>query len=166
MVRPEEKGLHQTRDYNLAGCHAAPPRHLLEEEVIMVPVRVPAPVPATEKILELNDLNFESAVLEAPGPVLVDFTAAWCPPCRALSPILGRFANEAPEGVVVGSVDADAHPDLAARYDIRGLPTLVVFAHGREIARRVGLTTADGLRKLLAAAANAPPAHELAHTPQ
>jgi thioredoxin 1 len=107
---------------------------------------------AKDEILELNDLNFDSSVLEAGGTVLVDFTAGWCGPCRALSPILERFAEGAPEGVVVGSVDADAHPNLASRYGIRGLPTLVVFAGGKEVARRVGLTNEQGIRKLVGAA--------------
>jgi thioredoxin 1 len=106
---------------------------------------------ATDKVLELNDLNFQSSVLEAAGPVLVDFTAEWCAPCRALSPILERFAEQN-EGVVVGSVDGDANPDLASRYAIRALPTLVVFAGGKEVARRVGLTNDQGIRKLVEAA--------------
>jgi thioredoxin 1 len=103
---------------------------------------------AKDKILELNDLNFESSVIEAAGPVLVDFTARWCAPCRALAPVLERFAAEA-EGVVVGSVDGDACPDLASRYGIRGLPTLIVFVGGKEVARRVGLTNGEGIRKLV-----------------
>jgi thioredoxin len=104
---------------------------------------------AKETILELNDLNFDSSVLEVAGPVLVEFTAAWCPPCRALLPILERFAEQNRHTVVVGSVDADAHPSLAGHYGVRGLPTLVVFVDGKEVARRVGLTTDDGIRRLL-----------------
>ena len=103
----------------------------------------------SEKVLELNELNFESTVLEAKGPVLVDFTAEWCAPCRALTPIVQQIADQAAH-VVVGSVDADAHPNLASRYGVRGLPTLVVFVGGKEVARRVGLTNADGIRRLLA----------------
>jgi thioredoxin 1 len=104
---------------------------------------------AKENVLELNDINFESSVLDAAGVVIVDFTAAWCAPCRALSPILERFAERAPEGVVVGCVDADAHPDLSARYGVRALPTLIVFAGGQEVARKVGLTNDEGILKLL-----------------
>ena len=104
---------------------------------------------AKENVLELNELNFEANVLGAPGLVLVDFTAAWCGPCRAQSPILERFAEEAPKDVVVGSVDADAYPDLASRYGVRALPTLLVFAGGKEVARKVGLTNDDGIRKLV-----------------
>ena len=106
-----------------------------------------------DKIIELNELNFESSVLRAAGRVLVDFTAAWCPPCRALSPVLERLAEQSQGTIAVGSVDADACPSLAGRYGVRGLPTLIVFADGREVARRVGLTTDEGIRKLLAAGA-------------
>jgi thioredoxin 1 len=104
-----------------------------------------------EHVLELNDLNFESSVLSVAGPVVVDFTAAWCAPCRALSPVLERFASQT-KNVVVGSVDADAYPDLSSRYGVRALPTIVVFAGGKEVTRRVGLTNDEGIRKLVAAA--------------
>jgi thioredoxin 1 len=99
--------------------------------------------------LELNDLNFESFVLGAEGPVLVDFTAEWCPPCRALAPVLERIAKETSGRVSIGSVDADAYPNLSAQYGIRGLPTMIVFVDGKEVARRIGLTTDEGVRKLL-----------------
>ena len=103
-----------------------------------------------EGIHELNELNFASTVLEVPGISLVDFTATWCPPCRALSPIVVGIAAEMRGRVAVGCVDTDANPDLAARFRIRGLPTLIVFRDGREVARRTGLTTAEVIRALLA----------------
>jgi thioredoxin 1 len=99
---------------------------------------------------ELNEWNFASMVLEVPGIVLVDFTATWCPPCRALSPIVAGIAEEMTGRVAVGCVDTDANPDLAAKFRIRGLPTLVVFRDGREVSRRTGLTTAEAIRTLLA----------------
>jgi thioredoxin 1 len=104
---------------------------------------------AKENVLELNEINFESSVLDAAGVVVVDFTATWCAPCRALTPILQRFADRAPEGVVVGSIDADAYPDLSARYGVRALPTLIVFAGGQEVARKIGLTNDEGIMQLV-----------------
>jgi thioredoxin 1 len=100
---------------------------------------------------ELNELNFASMVLEVAGTSLVDFTAAWCSPCRALSPIVARIAEEMTGRVSVGSVDADANPGLAAKFCVLGLPTLIVFRDGREVARRMGLMTAEGIRALLRA---------------
>ena len=104
---------------------------------------------AKERVQELNELNFDATVLQESGAVLVDFTAAWCPPCKALSPIVARIADETWGRVLVASVDVDACPDLAAKFRIRGMPTLVVFRDGREIARRTGLTNEEGIRALL-----------------
>jgi thioredoxin 1 len=99
-----------------------------------------------------NELSFESTVLRASGTVLVDFTAGWCPPCKRLAPVVERIADETSGRVSVGSVDVDAWPALASKFRIRGVPTLVVFQDGKEIARRTGLTNEEGIRALLATA--------------
>ena len=104
---------------------------------------------ANEKVEELNELNFDAMVLQKSGTVLVDFTAAWCAPCKALSPIVARIAEQTWGRVLVASVDVDSCPDLAAKFRIRGMPTLVVFRDGKEVARRTGLTSEDGIRALL-----------------
>jgi thioredoxin len=111
----------------------------------------------SKSVLELNELNFESLVGDK-GVLLVDFTAAWCAPCRALSPVLGRIADEMSGRILVASVDVDACPNLAAKFQIRGMPTLIVFQEGREVARRMGLTNEHGVRALLAPALSASPA--------
>lgn len=98
---------------------------------------------------EINELDFDAEVLEAGVPVLVDFTAQWCPPCRALAPILHRLAEEGAGRLKVVAVDGDRSPALARRFGIRGLPTVVAFAGGREVARHVGLTTKEKLLKLV-----------------
>jgi thioredoxin 1 len=103
----------------------------------------------SKRVHAWSELDFDSMVLEKSGPVLVDFTAAWCPPCRALSPIVARIADETSGRVTVGSVDVDACPNLAAKFRIRGMPTLVVFQNGKEVARRMGLTDEQGVRALL-----------------
>jgi thioredoxin 1 len=113
---------------------------------------------ANESVYELNELDFDSMVLRRPGPVLVDFTAAWCGPCKALSPIVARIADATRGRVLVASVDVDANPNLAAKFQVRGMPTLVVFQDGREIARRTGLTNESGIRALLEPALASSPA--------
>jgi thioredoxin 1 len=104
---------------------------------------------SSDRVHELNELNFDSMVLKQPGPVLVDFTATWCGPCKALAPVVARIADETWGRVVVGEVDADADPQLAAMFRVRGMPTLIVFQDGKEVARRVGWTNDDGVRALL-----------------
>ncbi|AUX21551.1 thioredoxin [Sorangium cellulosum] len=98
---------------------------------------------------ELDDLRFDAEVLEAQVPVLVDFTAQWCPPCRALTPILHRLAAESAGHLEVMTVDGDRYPSLARRFGIRAFPTVIAFAGGKEVARHVGLTTKEKLLKLV-----------------
>lgn len=88
--------------------------------------------------LVLNDSNFGSEVLEAAGPVLVDFYADWCGPCRALAPVIDRIATAYKGRVRVAKLDVDASSKLTSAYDIRSIPTLVVFKNGRPVARIVG----------------------------
>jgi thioredoxin 1 len=101
------------------------------------------------RVHELNELNFDSMVLQKSAVVLVDFTAGWCPPCKALAPSVARIADETWGRVLVASVDVDACPNLAAKFRIRGMPTLIVLRDGKEVARRTGLTDVEGIRALL-----------------
>ena len=98
----------------------------------------------------LNGLNFDAVVMKAGVPVVVDFSATWCRPCKVQLAVLERIAA-ASAHIVVGTVDVEESPDLAARFAIRGMPTLVVFHEGRETARRLGLTTERDVRALAAA---------------
>jgi len=82
----------------------------------------------------VNDANFAKAVLEAPHPVLVDFGAEWCGPCVAVAPVIRDLAAEYAERLAVATVDIDREPQLAARYGVRSIPTVVLFEHG-EIRR-------------------------------
>lgn len=103
------------------------------------------------KIQILNELNFDSLVLHADRPVLVDFTATWCGPCKVQTKILERLA-EATDAVVIGVVDVDECPALAARFAVRGMPTLLAFRDGKETARRLGVSTEPAVVALVAPA--------------
>ncbi len=106
----------------------------------------------SEPVLEIGSDAFAAQVLEADRPVLVDFSATWCGPCKRQSPILDKMAQGAEGRFRIVKVDIDASPDLAERYDAQSVPTLVVFSGGQEVARTVGLSQADELAELLAKA--------------
>jgi thioredoxin 1 len=89
------------------------------------------------------------ALLRSEVPVLVDFATNWCPPCRALAPILTALAREREGRLRLVSVDAEASEWLARRYDVRAFPTVISFVEGRENARAVGLMPKEKLLKLL-----------------
>jgi len=98
-----------------------------------------------EKILTLTDNNFNQ---KTKGKlVLVDFWAEWCAPCRMMAPILNEVANELPDGSYVGKVDIEQYQSMAQRFNVRNIPTLILFRDGKEINRFVGVKTKDFLLK-------------------
>lgn len=97
----------------------------------------------------IDETNFDARVLASDVPVLVDFTAAWCVPCKALAPVLATLARENAGKVAVVAVDADAAPTLANRFRVKSFPTVVAFSGGKEVARVVGLTSKERLLELL-----------------
>jgi thioredoxin 1 len=82
--------------------------------------------------------NFEQEVLKSEKPVLVDFWAEWCGPCKALEPIVAQIAREYAQVLKVGKLNVDDYPELAMRYGVMGIPTLILFKDGQEVARIVG----------------------------
>jgi len=90
------------------------------------------------KLLELTDLNFEEEALHSPLPILVDFTAAWCAPCRAIAPHVEAVARAYQGRLRVGTCDVDANPELAAKLDVRSMPTLLVFKGGHVVGQLIG----------------------------
>lgn len=91
-----------------------------------------------QNVVELSDGNFQSAVLEAQTPVLVDFWAVWCGPCKAIAPHLESLATEMSGAVTVGKLNIDNSPNSAMQYNVRSIPTLILFKGGRPVDQIVG----------------------------
>jgi len=104
---------------------------------------------ASAKVRVFNDLNFDEEVLKSDVPVLVDFTATWCGPCKALAPIIDQLADDLDGKIKVGKVDVDDSPVTAGKYGVRGVPTVMVFKGGERSAQSVGLTTKQRLTELV-----------------
>jgi thioredoxin 1 len=103
----------------------------------------------TSDVVTANDDNFDREVLAADGPVLVDFGATWCGPCRALEPIVSAVAAEREGRLKVVTVDIDDAPEVVRRYGVRSAPTLMVFASGAKRAQHVGLLDKRGVLALV-----------------
>jgi thioredoxin 1 len=101
------------------------------------------------RFLEITDANFETQVLAAKVPVLLDFTATWCPPCRALDPILASLLEEADGRFLIGKIDVDANPEITGRYGVRSAPTLITFVDGKPVRSHIGLTSREKVRSMV-----------------
>ena len=109
----------------------------------------------------MNDLRhfdgptFEADVLQATEPVVVDFTAVWCPPCQMMAPVVERLAGEFAGKVKIGKLDTDANPEIAIRFGVSGIPTLGLFRDGKLVDRLVGFPGGAGpIRDWIAKSAN------------
>jgi len=89
--------------------------------------------------LAITDASFDEVVLKSNKPVLVDFWAAWCGPCRMVGPIIDEIANEYDGKAIVGKVDVDSNQEFAAKYGVRNIPTVLIFNKGEVVARQVGV---------------------------
>jgi len=103
----------------------------------------------SKNILTLTNGNFEAEVKKAGAPILVDFWAEWCGPCRMVAPVLEKLADELDGKVRVGKVNVDDESGLAGRYGIQSIPTLLLFKDGKVVDQYIGATTRDVLVKML-----------------
>jgi thioredoxin 1 len=104
---------------------------------------------ASEKVQTLTDANFEQTVNQSSQPILVDFWAEWCGPCRRLAPTVDELANDYNGKVLVAKMNVDENPATPMRFSIRGIPTLLLFKGGQLVEQVVGLADKDSLKKMI-----------------
>ena len=104
---------------------------------------------ASDKIQTLTDANFDQTVNQSAQPILVDFWAEWCGPCRRLAPTVDELATDYQGKVVVAKMNVDENPATPMRFSIRGIPTLLLFKGGQIVEQVVGLADKDSLKKLI-----------------
>jgi thioredoxin 1 len=102
-----------------------------------------------ENIHEFTDANFESEVLQADKPVLIDFWAEWCVPCKMIAPAVEEIANEDGDSLKVGKVNVDVNPGIASKYGIRSIPTLLIFKGGQVAEKMVGAVSKETIQEFV-----------------
>lgn len=106
----------------------------------------------SDAIVTLSDANFEEEVKQAEGPVLVDFWAPWCGPCKMIAPVLEELAGEYAGQIKIGKMDVDANKETSAKLGIRGIPTLTIFKNGNAESTKVGALSKAQLKAFIDAA--------------
>lgn len=105
----------------------------------------------------VTDQSFANDVLGASGPVLVDFWAEWCGPCRMIAPALEEISNDLGDRVTVAKLNIDENPDIPARYGVRGIPTMLLFRDGQPVAQKVGAAPRSNIQQWLESNLDASP---------
>ena len=104
---------------------------------------------AAENVQTFTDSNFEDTVMKSAQPVLVDFWAEWCGPCKRLGPTIEALASEYNGKVTIGKLNVDENPNTAFKFQIRGIPAMLIFKGGQVVEQVVGLTPKEELKKVL-----------------
>jgi len=104
---------------------------------------------SSERVVTITDAEFESSVLQSDKPVILDFWAEWCQPCKMLSPTVEAIADEYDEKIKVGKLNVDDNPNTATKYGIRGIPTLLFFKGGEVVQQMVGVKSKTEIKKVI-----------------
>ena len=101
------------------------------------------------RVIELSEQNWEQEVVNSDKPVLVDFWAPWCGPCRIIAPIIEELAEEFGDKIKVGKLNTDENPNIAMRYGIRAIPTIILFKNGEVVDTRIGVQPKEALKQMI-----------------
>ena len=115
----------------------------------------------SERVKEVSDSSFEHEVLESDKPVLVDFWAAWCGPCRMLAPTIEAIADQYSEASTVVKLNVDDNPSTTVAYGVKGIPTLILFNEGKEVERVVGSVSKETISHMIEKYINLPRSQSL-----
>ncbi len=106
-------------------------------------------MPSLKKMIILNDSNFDQEVLKSALPVMVDFWAPWCGPCQMAEPVIEKLATEYEGKVRIGKLNVDENPQIAPKFGIMSIPTVITFKGGKEIRREIGFVGQTGYEKMI-----------------
>jgi len=101
------------------------------------------------RVITLSESNWDQEVLQSDKPVLVDFWAPWCGPCRIIAPIIEELAEEFGDQIKVGKLNTDENPNIAMRYGIRAIPTIILFKDGEVVDTRIGVQPKEALKQMI-----------------
>ncbi len=132
-----------------AGCYSPRITHANFTTTVHRPLFLKAKRTMSANITHVTDASFEADVLKSGVPVLVDYWAEWCGPCKMIAPVLEEMATTYAGKIKIAKMDVDANQEIPAKFGIRGIPTLILFKNGQEVAKKVGAMSKSQLTAFL-----------------